>query len=1172
MKLYGRKVLNNFREMNDPKDYHIYNSDRARVINNNNYDSESFGFIVNTDQYATTISFDGRTETNGSRRFGFYVNVHEEEAGDRDLVIKMTLDAGFETTIFDASTDGFPYFVDVPISNASDIYLKFESPAESTDYYIINNFKMTDTKWTQINTIDDNAIKVTKSVKHIKELFKTRSGYSDKIMIPVDSYNSMYYSNESNNYNDVKNGTSGSIEAVIAYDDNSVVMQGTLIFKSTLIVDGRTMVECLFSEQTSDFFSKLTKDKISLEEYLNVTVSNSITDIQADFIASTDSYEDNERDFIYSTNLNGINGDGTSVFTTNKGLFSDCSCTVGADIDSLSLTSDTQNSNFIFDSGYSGHLLFAEPMLRIKPLFKKIHEKYGYAIDGAFIDNPAFYNLVLSTINPSKARGKRSNNDEAEVYSFISNHGSVIATTPSLVRYCYGKGYFSGDDPNHYRKVNHPACLLLNDNYNSLTNGVTAYTLSSAEETGIIRVTNFGLSNGGRLVDNYAGFEAINPEAKNHTREQGHHVFFQIPESTKGDMTVELSALIKDLGGANNDNKDSITYEFDLVVYDVLYNHDLNTIQDNPYSFYHNETVLMAEEGGGSGLLERTFTVSNFTLSKDDYYGFVVIVQENHSNKASAWNLSSTEFAGFSINTGVSLKVSIAKNNEFVVGNPFEMKDKALTVSEADVVKDIINKFNLYPIVDKKNKIIHYLSHDEFYLDSVVGHDWSNKVDYISDIVKESVPQGLAGDYKFLSKINGKAEMPVGFGELIKSTNNGNSTVTSVKDSIASNNYIKIVDVDNEAQFTIVGASDVVTEEEEEVVRFMPFQLRTASTWAVHHDALVDAVSHSYGYSHCYLNRRWSSDTEGKTTTDYGSVKKSVIGYINKSKVRYGNTGNIGWFDALEDNVSVNTLSPLNQLTAFPLYYPYNSYGYGYDMDTQATSLFDLFYKRQFDNMIDPTSHSYEAVLKLDRVDITNFSLRDKITIDGNKYIIEEISNFEEDELTKVRLQSWIYGGTYRTVFEGTTFDKNFFAYAAYGSYTNAVGIGFNEWQLRHPDNDRQMEFMFASAYHVAGATYRYTFDINIINTCDEAEFNAVSYNGEVNNYATGVGGYYNGLVEQHLVEGDNTITVDVIRDNVATTEKKHYVVDTFKLDGLGAPIGADMIIKLNGVKIERIG
>lgn len=84
-----------------------------------------------------------------------------------------------------------------------------------------------------------------------------------------------------------------------------------------------------------------------------------------------------------------------------------------------------------------------------------------------------------------------------------------------------------------------------------------------------------------------------------------------------------------------------------------------------------------------------------------------------------------------------------------VDGDIIGIGDNLPDIEQINLVKSIIQMFNLFHVTDEKNKTVEFLTRDDFYKAISESDDWTEKVDYSKPIEIEQLDKDLSRDLKF---------------------------------------------------------------------------------------------------------------------------------------------------------------------------------------------------------------------------------------------------------------------------------------------------------------------------------------------------------------------------------------------------------------------------------------
>lgn len=148
-----------------------------------------------------------------------------------------------------------------------------------------------------------------------------------------------------------------------------------------------------------------------------------------------------------------------------------------------------------------------------------------------------------------------------------------------------------------------------------------------------------------------------------------------------------------------------------------------------------------------AGIVKRTYNlnVDSLDLSSGDY-------------------LITTITSGNGVNTLLNVKyrkfdVRIDSTPTIQVGDEIGVGDYLPEISKKNLVKSIIQMFNLYHVTDERNKTVEFLTRDDFYKAISDSDDWTEKVDYSKSIEIEQLDRNLAKEFEFKYKEDDNDEL-----------------------------------------------------------------------------------------------------------------------------------------------------------------------------------------------------------------------------------------------------------------------------------------------------------------------------------------------------------------------------------------------------------------------------
>jgi len=251
------------------------------------------------------------------------------------------------------------------------IYITFKwDVVQSIGDLYIYDLTVTDKFYTRLDTNDKELIKITKTLKDIREPEKNNAKYSKTFLLPVTETNDEYF--EYFSHDDLSFKGKINHECYISYDGINNLYGEILLDKIVIGNSGEKYYQCIFIGENKTLFNLLKTDQLynlspTTYENLNYdTIWNSITGITT-----------GEEAYAADSNITyGIFERGEDIL----GNLTDVSCI-------------TQGS---YLGNYTGLTVDSfTPAFWVWWLFEEIHNKFGYTVKGDFLTDTNYLNMVM---------------------------------------------------------------------------------------------------------------------------------------------------------------------------------------------------------------------------------------------------------------------------------------------------------------------------------------------------------------------------------------------------------------------------------------------------------------------------------------------------------------------------------------------------------------------------------------------------------------------------------------------------------------------------------------------------------------------------------------------------------------------------------------------------------
>jgi len=852
----------------------------------------------------------------------------------------------------------------------NEIEIRFEETGSTT--FHLSDLQLTRSGFVEVEMIDTEKVSLTKEVKDFSNIGDVKAGFSNNITIKysISNNDSVGYFTNVTNERILKliNG----VKAVMTTDYGDKIADGVVTIKNIERMNETFFAHLFFTSFDSSFFKKLSDtDTTTPHVYVNNDWQSKVNNMEKEM----DNFENDEDPYIFGM----INDNNKYEYKTASNQFN---INTGAyvyeiqEIDKSQLTSqkNIQNNNVPWSHGYSDVPNALEPMVRIKYLMNEIHNKYGYKMEGSIFNDPKLYNLVTNPILK-----------EVEVAEIIPD-----IKFSDYVEWTCG-------DPRHKSKFLYPTTTD-SSNYNVVHNNLPI-DASPKFDVNDADINNYKDLYGNDLAGHTPWYlDGINWK-KNFTSK---------------DVKVNVKVRI--------DHNNGISGYFRIIIADGFYNSNGNYAQMNPYSWMITEDMYLNQNDsiGDYVYFEKDIVIKDFQgfqgdITDDAYFIRVNIVNDIVCSTANP------------IHTQVDVTYSEIRPNEGVeMGNSYYLDDKyTFTFTEQQLMKDIINKFNLIPIVNTIDNIVTYYTYEEFY-DEDIELNWEDKIIRDKKILYDYSMKDAKSIYYFENNCKAsnydkdKYDLEHLYGQYELKTLFINKKDYKIENKI--DNLFFDIEPDKAEPFGIydkteegVGGFPLVCSNDTEI--------KDQTIYCGDGlDLEDDRVSYKkkkvkkslIGYAKNYRSKTQSINGIHKNYIPLTYKNKSpyytllyktwTVGYdIPGYYMRYmGPFNEISSSHFEDDNIDLSLDNSYHQAI-------YNSLTFDKIEGLYASK--DLYdeYKYEMENILYDNTHTLEAFFNLSETEYKNISMREKILIDGNRYIIKKISNFSPKIPVKITLMTYQY-------------------------------------------------------------------------------------------------------------------------------------------------------------------
>lgn len=913
------------------------------------------------------------------------------------------------------------------VKSSSDITIK--AAVTGLIQYDISNIVLKKVGLVEVEMVNSDDIQITQEVKDFSNIGDTKSGFVNNITIKYNQLNNDnlgFFTNiSSSNIEKLVNG----IRAVLTTDDGTFLSDGIITLKEVVREYEVWFMQIFFSGTDVSFFTKLSKTTFDVPHiYIDNTYDSKVTshsEYTEDLIDESFMYGYVDDDYLFEDNS------ATNYYQKNKGFFANEILEVD-DISSSS-TKEWVNDGAPWDNGYSSFPSSSVPLVKHKHLLEQLHNKYGYTYEGEIFNDPSYYNLSTNVI-----LNKQEPDTMTDIVFHpylqldtgtglqVSEFSEVISASTSYFTHTASSGK-TISEPNKYYDIND---ININNNYYSLYGSVLGDTLHCVRPT------------------------------KN----------FKIKCNVKVDILfgcVDITGYIR------------------VQLMDGLYNSDTNSATMNPYSWMINEDIYVSKEISTPYetqiLKEIVVDELHFRrmLNSEDGY-FVRLNMQNET--------IITGPTPVVVSCTVTYK-DIEVIEELETGNGYWLDEQgSFTFNEQDFMKDFINKFNLIPSVDEKNKIITYRTFNDFYFNDKTELNWERNILRDKQIKYNYIDAKSL--YQFENNSTGsndeknsyEAENDIKYGSIAIQTTFNNTESYKIENKISNlfftnDDYIRGTYSYNDDErypgFPLMLSIDLFIKDEYLYLR----DGTTLDTQREKFDEKSKLTKSVFGYPRSI---KGSQIINGHTID--GSPLVNADGFYPDINLWRGvNSGS--WGTDLVDSLYPRYLGPINYITSDVFasysedYITYNTLSYSDIVDTIDVShnLYD-YYDYEIQNLIKPSTHTLDAFFKLTEAEYVNITMREKVYIDSVRYIIKKISKYNPKLPTKITLLSWMYQPSgWLEVYSNQDSDD----YVPMFSTTDSETEITNNYFTLNPDTQNDLGFL--TNYHKVGNSYKVILEVYAI-------------------------------------------------------------------------------------------
>jgi len=291
-------------------------------------------------------------------------------------------------------------------------------------------------------------------------------------------------------------------------------------------------------------------------------------------------------------------------------------------------------------------------------------------------------------------------------------------------------------------------------------------------------------------------------------------------------------------------------------------------------------------------------------------------------------------------------------------------------VSQSEFLKSLMKMFNVYADYDSTNEKMVYRTYDTFYSTGST-HDWSDKLDYDSEIDYQLISELSASEYLFTHE-KGKDYYSEEYEK-------ANEVIWGEYNVLGENEFIEdsVKDVKSGSISTVLGG--FYMNNYFMFISELKKQYPTAS------------VSYDVGLRFLYCNEM--------------SIGSYPTSYFWRRDEQYDMTYHTSYIYAGHLLVPDNNLSFYGESTNYDLNYgQVNHYYPTYPHGETNNNLYNLYWRNYVENLSSKDSKLVTAYFKLNEYDMANFVMNDNVLVDNTYYYVNKIIDYHPDQLTKVEL------------------------------------------------------------------------------------------------------------------------------------------------------------------------
>jgi len=960
--------------------------------------------------------------------------------------------------------------------------------------YIIDlyNLSLTKVGLSEIDLVENEDIRLTKQIKDFGNIGDVKAGFSNNITIQFSDKNNInvgFFSNiSSENILKLING----IKAIITTDEGDILADGIVTIKNIERYNETFFCNLFFTSFDTSFFKKLSEENVEVPHiYINNTWQSKVDNMNR----TMDTFELNNEKYVFGL----VNNDNKYEYETAGNQFN---LNMGVyiyeiqEIDKSSLSSqkNIQNNSVPWSHGYSAVPSDLEPFIRLKYLMNEIHQKYGYTMEGTIFNDPKVYNLVtnpiLKEIEPAEIINEIKFSDYLEWTCGYDRHTSK------------------------FLKV--------------VTTDTTNYDVIH---------TNLG-------VDSYCKFDVNDSDKNNYEDLYGNVLVGHTPwylnglDWRKNFTTKDMKVRVKVKINHNN----GISGYFRLIIADGFYNANGNYAQMNPYSWMITEDIYLNANSSNADYVyfEKDIVIKDFQGFKGDGDGDAYFIRVNMVNDIVCTTANP-------IHVEVDATYSEIRPTENIeMGNSYYMDDKySLTYSEQDLMKDFINKFNLIPQVNTLENKVTYYTYDEFYsLDEELN--WEKKILRDKKIIYDYSMKDAKSTYYFQNNCKAsnidleKYDLESKYGQYELKTLFTNKSTYKIENKIENiffdtepdklepfgiydktdegvGGFPLICSTDTAIKDQTIYCGDGVDLEEDRVSYKRTKQTKSLIGYAKKYRSKSQRIN-GYEMNAIPLTYKNRSPWYLLKYNDWNVTDKPQSYYV-----RYLSPFNeisSGFF--LDDNVDL-TLNNSNQQ---PIY---NSLTFEDIPKFNISKNLYSEYESEMINILNTNTHSLEAFFMLSETEYRELTLREKIFLDGNRYIIKKIDSFRPKEPVKITLMTYQFQQGIKQVHKADGYNTTIW------TASSIPDIGWYSWG----ESSSEYQIGLTTMNHKPGQRYRIKLTLK---STDGGWVKGIYRNGSTSDLQSENDYIHPGAILNYYFEYDRTDT--------AISTPTSYVSESFKFQG----------------------